>query len=231
MKQVKARIEKLKLAIRYSRFARFPPVVLAWRVIQGMSRDDATHLVAGIAYYAIFSLFPLLLGCLAIIGIVLNSESQRQRFLDFVSQNLPGASGFVTRNVEGIVRFRGTLGIVSIIGLIWSASAVFGAITRAVNRAWEVHDDRPFYIAKPRQILMALPVLVLFVSSTSLSSAIQLITNTDLGIPGQGLLAELGVSVWAFRALSWAISFIIFCSYTVLCQTARRTGGMSGWAQ
>jgi uncharacterized BrkB/YihY/UPF0761 family membrane protein len=91
----------------------------------------------------------------------------------------------VTRNVEGIVRFRGTLGIVSIIGLIWSASAVFGAITRAVNRAWEVHDDRPFYIAKPRQILMALAVLVLFVISTSLSSAIQLITNTDLGIPGK----------------------------------------------
>jgi len=108
------------------------------------------------------------------------------------------------------VRFRGTLGIVSIVGLIWSASAVFGAITRAVNRAWEVHDDRPFYIAKPRQIAMALAVLVLFVISTSISSAIQLITNTDLGIPGQSLLADLGVGRWALRVLSWALSFSIF---------------------
>lgn len=131
MKQVKARIERLKVTIQYSRFARYPPVVLAWRVIQEMGNDDAPHMAAGIAYYSIFSLFPLLLGILAIIGIVMNSQSQQQEFLDFVSQNLPGASGFVTRNVEGIVRLRGTLGIVSIVGLFWSASAVFGAITRA----------------------------------------------------------------------------------------------------
>jgi len=91
MRQIKARIERLKLAIQYSRFARFPPVVLAWRVIRDLGRDDATHLAAGIAYYAIFSLFPLLLGLLAIIGIVMNSESQQQSFLNFVSQNLPGA--------------------------------------------------------------------------------------------------------------------------------------------
>jgi membrane protein len=210
MKQVKARIERLKVAIQYSRFARYPPVVLAWRVIQEMGNDDAPHMAAGIAYYSIFSLFPLLLGILAIIGIVMNSQSQQQEFLDFVSQNLPGASGFVTRNVEGIVRLRGTLGIVSIVGLFWSASAVFGAITRAVNRAWEVREDRPFYISKPRQLGTALSVLVLFVISTSISSAIQFITGTDLGIPGQSFLREFGLGQWALRVLSWFITFGIF---------------------
>jgi membrane protein len=185
MKQAQARIERLKLTVQYSRFARYPPVVLTWRVIQEMGNDDGPHMATGIAYYAIFSLFPLLLGCLALIGIVLNSESQQQAFLNFVSQNLPGASGFVTRNVEGIVRFRGTLGVVSIIGLIWSASVVFGAITRAVNRAWDVHEDRPFYVAKPRQLGMALAVLVLFAISTSTTSAIQLIASTDLAFQGK----------------------------------------------
>jgi membrane protein len=175
-----------------------------------MGNDGGPHMAAGIAYYAIFSLFPLLLGCLALIGMVLNSESQQQAFLNFVSQNLPGASGFVTRNVEGIVRFRGTLGVVSIIGLIWSASAVFGAITHAVNRAWDVHEDRPFYVAKPRQLGMALAVLVLFAISTSITSAIQLIANADLGIPGQGFIQELGLTKWALRVLSWFISFGIF---------------------
>jgi membrane protein len=210
MKQVKARIERLKIAIQYSRFARYPPVVLVWRVIREMGHDDAPHLAAGIAYYSIFSLFPLLLGLLAIIGIVMNSESQQQSFLNFVSQNLPGASGFVRRNVEGIVRFRGTLGTVSIVGLLWSASAVFGAITRAVNRAWDVHQDRPFYISKPRQLGMALSVLVLFVISTSISSAIQLVTGAELGLPGQRFLAELGAGRWALRVLSWVLSFGIF---------------------
>ncbi len=48
-----------------------------------MVDDDATHLAAAIAYYAIFSLFPLFLGFLAIIGLVLNSQSLQQSFLDY----------------------------------------------------------------------------------------------------------------------------------------------------
>jgi hypothetical protein len=61
-KQVKARIDGLKAAIQRSRFAHYPPVVLIWRGTREMVNDDATHLAAAIAYYAIFSLFPLFLG-------------------------------------------------------------------------------------------------------------------------------------------------------------------------
>jgi hypothetical protein len=67
-KQVKARIEGLKATIQRSRFAHYPPVVLIWRTGRDMVDDDATHLAAAIAYYAIFSLFPLFLGFLAIIN-------------------------------------------------------------------------------------------------------------------------------------------------------------------
>jgi membrane protein len=40
-----------------------------------MPKDDATLLAAGIAYYFFFSLFPLLLGLLAITGIFFSSEA------------------------------------------------------------------------------------------------------------------------------------------------------------
>jgi membrane protein len=115
-----------------------------------MVNDDATYLAAAIAYYAIFSLFPLLLGFLAIIGLVLDSQSLQQSFLDFASQNLPGTAGLVRDNVRGVVGFWGALGVGSILGLIWSATAVFGAINRAVNRVWDVQEERPFYINKLR---------------------------------------------------------------------------------
>ena len=60
-----------------------------------MVNDDATHLAAAIAYYAIFSLFPLLLGFLAIIGLVLDSQSLQQSFLDFASQICPAQQGWL----------------------------------------------------------------------------------------------------------------------------------------
>jgi membrane protein len=176
-----------------------------WRVIQEMAADDATHLAAGVAYYAIFSLFPLLLGLLFIVGLVGSSEVVKQDFVGFVTDNLPGSEQFVEDTLDGVIRFRGVLGIGALIGLLWSASAVFGAITRAVNRAWDVHQDRPFYIAKPRQIGMALAVGILFLLSSSVTYSLELLTEPAAGIPGQQVFLML-----AFRAVSWLITLSIF---------------------
>jgi membrane protein len=224
-KQIKARIEGLKVSIQCSRFTHYPPVVLIWRGTRMMINDDATHLAAGIAYYAIFSLFPLFLGFLAIIGLALNSQSLQQSFLGFVSQNLPGAAGLVRHNVKEVAGLWGALGVGSILGLIWSASAVFGAITRAMNRAWDVQEDRPFYINKLRDLGMALVVFVLFFIATSISSAIQLFASRDLGIPGQIFLQDLGLGQLALWVVPWIISFGVFLliyRFVPNCQTSLR---------
>ena len=187
-------------------------ITLAWRVVLEMRDDDATHLAAGVAYYAMFSLFPLLLAFLAVAGLVLTSEGVEQNFLDFVTENLPGSEQIVKDNVGQVVRFRGLVGIAAFIGLLWTASAVFGAINRAVNRAWNIRRDPPFYIAKPRQMAMALGVGILFLLSTSATSAIQVFTDPDreLGIPGQGFLLELGLGHLALRVVPWAMTLLIF---------------------
>ena len=203
-------LKELKDKIAGSPFIRSRPVQLTGRVFKEMKEDDATHLAAGVAYYAIFSLFPLLLGFLAISGIVLNSPELQQQFLSFVAANLPGSEKFIVGNVGEIVRFRGALGVAAILGLFWAASAVFGAISRAVNRAWDVQQDRPFYIAKPRQIGMAFGVGFLFLLSISASSAIQFLVNQDLDIAGQKLFLDIGYLHLALRAIPWAMTFSIF---------------------
>lgn len=97
------------------------------------------------------------MGLLALGGFVLGSaESLQEQFLDFIADYVPGSADFVTDNVETVVRYSTPLGIASVVGLFWMASAVFGAITRAVNRAWGVRRDRPFYLSKARQMTMAL---------------------------------------------------------------------------
>ena len=183
---------------------------LALRVVREMRDDDATHLAAGVAYYAMFSLFPLLLAFLAVAGLVLKSEGVEQNFLDFVTDNLPGSEQIVKENVGQVVRFRGLVGIGAFVGLLWAASAVFGAINRAVNRAWNIRKDAPFYKAKPRQLAMALGVGILFLLSTSATSAIQVFTDRDLGIPGQVFLLEIGLGHLALRVVPWAMTLLIF---------------------
>ncbi len=206
----KKRIERIKVWLARSPFARNRLVILMWRVFQEMGDDDATHLAAGVAYYAIFSLFPLLLGLLFIVGLVVTSEGVQQNFVGFVTDNLPGSEQFVEDTLGEVIRFRGVLGAGALVGLLWSASGAFGAISRAVNRAWDVQQDRPFYIAKPRQIGMALVVGVLFLISTSATYAIELLSDSDLGIPGQQAVLELGLAELAFRAVAWLITLSIF---------------------
>lgn len=207
---VKSPIEAIKLSVKESPVAQYRPVVLVWRAVREMGHDDATLLAAGIAFYFLFSLFPLLLGLLAIAGMVFNTEVLQQRFLDFVGENLPGGAGFVERNVRETVRLRGVLGIGAIVGMLWTASAVFAAISKAINRAWGVQQDRPFYIAKPRHLAMALIVLVLFLISATLTAVILPLTQRDLAITGQVFLPHVPTGELPLRALSWLMSFGIF---------------------
>ena len=186
--------------------------MLSWRVFKELGDDDATHLAAGVAYYAMFGLFPLILAILAIGGILLNTTEQQEDFVNFVTDSLPGSKGFVEDNLREVIRFRGVLGIAAIVGLLWSASAGMGAVARGVNRAWDVHRNRPFYVAKPLQIMMALAVGVLFLLSTFLTSAIEVITDPrrNWGLPGQDILLDMGITSLALRIAPLLINMAIF---------------------
>lgn len=200
------------MAVARSPIAQNWIVILAWRVLKELGDAEATHLAAGVAYYALLSLFPLILGLLAIVGIVLTSEESQRGLLEFVTINLPGSKGFVEQNVGEVVHFRGALGIGAIIGLLWTASIGFGAVARAVNRAWGIRRNRPFYIAKPLHILMALAVGGLFLVSTFATSAIEVLTDPkrDLGIPVQEFFLALGLGHLALRMVPWGINIFIF---------------------
>ena len=175
-----------------------------------MGEDDATHMAASVSYYAVLSLFPLVLALSAVIGWIAGSESRQDQLIDFIVDNLPGSEQFVRDSVEGVEKFRATLGVVAVLGLIWSASTVFGSITRVVNRAWDVRQNPPFYKNKPKQLAMALGVGILFVVSITLTSVLQWATSIEIG--GQTVSSILGGQAFAIllRLPALLISFAIF---------------------
>jgi uncharacterized BrkB/YihY/UPF0761 family membrane protein len=75
-----------------------PVAAFVWRVFKELGDDDATHLSAGVAYYSVFSIFPLLLGLLAISGTVFASVTLQEQFLDYVTESMPGSKEFVSKN-------------------------------------------------------------------------------------------------------------------------------------
>ena len=173
-----------------ARLRPIPAVQLIVRTVQGLGAHDGSHMAAGVAYYAILSLFPLLLGLIAIMGVFLPSEDVQQELFDFFQKNLPGQVDVLQDNIENVIRYRGAIGAVSIILLLWSGSAMFGAVSRAVNRAFGIHQDRPFLKRKLRDLTMALGVGLLVLLSLGMSSVSTILRGTD--IAAVGIAADLG---------------------------------------
>ena len=201
---------RLRSGLAETRLGRSLPVRLVVRVIQEMGEDDASHMAASVSFYAVLSIFPLLLALMAIIGWVAGSQARQDQLVEFVVGNLPGSEQFVRESVEGVRRLRAAAGVAAVLGLFWSASAVFGSITRVVNRAWDVSENPPFYKNKPRQLVMALGVGFLFAASVSLTSFVQWASTIEIG--GQTMTDIFGGQVVAvvLRIPAFVISFSIF---------------------
>ena len=60
--------QTLKYRLAETRLGRSTPVRLISRVVQEMGEDDATHMAASVSYYAVLSIFPLVIALSAIIG-------------------------------------------------------------------------------------------------------------------------------------------------------------------
>ena len=193
-----------------ARLNSIPPFVLVGRTVRELRDDDATHMAAGVAFYAILSLFPMTLGLVALLSVVLDSTDVQAQLMAFFLTYLPGATDTLNTNADAVGSVRSFLGVFSVLGLFWTASAVFGAISRAVNRAWDVHRDRPFWLAKLRHIAMAVGVGLLFLFSVGTTALLQFLSQIDLaGIGRIEFLIGEGTSIIA-RLVPFVFTLAIF---------------------
>lgn len=115
-------------------------VGLSKQTIKDFMADKALRLSAALAYYAIFSLAPLLIIVIAIASLVFDQEAVRGE----VQRQLQGFIGESSaKTIESMIaaQHRGsslTATIIGIATLIFGASGVFGQLQDALNTIWEV---------------------------------------------------------------------------------------------
>ena len=144
VKRMNVRLHRIK-----DRLLKISAVLLIYRTVNELSNIDGANKAAGVAYYAILSIFPILLGLIALFGFFLPSLNIQDELLKFVGNNLPGATDIIKQNLASIVKLRGVLGVLSVVLLFWSGSTMFSALSLAINRAWDIRRFRSFYSEKP----------------------------------------------------------------------------------
>ena len=119
---------------------------------------NCPYIAGAISFYALFALFPLMLATISVLGFVLGPRTPQEQLVlaKDIAEVLPISREYVGETVQGLVRTRAITGIFSVFGLLWAATAAFGAIRKGINAAWGIKRPRPFL--KERLIDFALVV-------------------------------------------------------------------------
>ena len=104
--------------------------------IANFTEKQAAQASAGLAYYALFSIFPLLLVFVAVGSYFLDSEQVFNTVTQFVQQALPISKQAINENLHQVLEERGGAGIFSLLILLWSASGMFTSFAYNINLAW-----------------------------------------------------------------------------------------------
>lgn len=162
------------------------------RLIAAFGASHAGNYASGMAFTAFVSMFPLILGLLAILGYVTRSPAATRSARAAIVGFFPSDNGELNTLLTTIQANRGTLGIVGILGLLWSGSSLFTGMEFSLGVVVGVRQ-RGFL----RQRAMALVMTVLFILALVAAVAV----NSLIALPGV---------IWGFEPL---VGLLVWCAF------------------
>ena len=121
---------------------------------------DGAQRAAAFAYYAFFSLFPLLLLFVTIGSLFFDRETAIRNVIGYAETYFPLEPGMergVFDTIVGVIEERGNVGVAATAGLLWGSLQLFKALVRATSRAWRA--DMHNWWQMPLKALALLGVL------------------------------------------------------------------------
>lgn len=153
-----------------------------------------------IAWQLLFSLFPLVVGILSIVGLVLRNPERQAAIAESIARQFPEQASDLVAFISETRDLGGIFGLVSIVGLLWSGSNLFGAMAAVFDRFYGV-PDRGFV----QQRLISFLMMAVYAVLVSVSVASTSLTGFVVGLSEEVL--PIDVPYFAF-ALGWAVSLL-----------------------
>ena len=157
------------------------------RVLSAFGQSQASSYASALAFNAMLSMFPLILGLLAIIGLSVRDPATEARFQALIVQSFPStAQPELLRALSGVKASAGWFGLLSIAGLIWSASGIFATMEFVFAQIFGIRQRDMV-----RQKLMGFVMMFVLVVAVGLTVAANW---------------AAGLLVFSF---SWVLSFVV----------------------
>ncbi len=177
--------------------------------VTGFMQDEGLRLSAALAYYAAFSIAPLILIVLSIAGGVFGDEAVRGALYDELRRSLGSSGAAIVEDMVAHARKPGTSVLMSLVGvavLLVGAAGLFGQLKSALDAIWNVekHASSGFMGMLKERFLsftMVLGTGFLLLVSMLFSTALQALSKR------MGEIASIPAAVWA--AIGGVVSFVL----------------------
>ena len=119
-------------------------VAVAWQISKDTAsefmEDGVPRLAAALAYYAMFSIGPLLVIVIAVAGLFLEKGAVRQEVIQQVQSMIGPKAAETVQSMFSTQQHQSSViaTILGTIALVFGASGVFGQLQDALNTIWEV---------------------------------------------------------------------------------------------
>jgi membrane protein len=190
-------------------FDRYQQAHKAWAipmaVIKKFGNDQAGNLAALVAYYAFFSIFPLLLVFTTVLGFVLQGDTQLYNDVQkSVLSHFP-VVGLGGHELKGKVSAL----VLGSLTSLWGGLGVTQAAQNAFDKVWAVpFKDRPNFVhARLRGLLLLTCLGALFVASAAVTGLVTTLGGPLVKVGGYAVTLALNFALYvaAFRFLTAAI--------------------------
>ena len=105
------------------------------RLLAAYGESQAAMYALAVAFAGFLAMFPMILGALSIVGLAIRDPQTEARFQQLILQVFPGSAQPELANaIAGVRQSAGWLGIVSLAGLLWSASSVYTSLEFALTK-------------------------------------------------------------------------------------------------
>jgi membrane protein len=148
------------------------------RVLAAYASHDSSKNAAALAYYTLFSIFPLLLFLVYAASLFFPSVESRRILSDQLETIFPYGAENLSRIIEQTWKARDSIGIVSGIGLLWGGSSIFGVLEISLSRIWE-SNPRSYIKRRLLGILAVLALVLTFVAFSFISPIASLLLDTS----------------------------------------------------
>ncbi len=202
--------QKAKLIYRVANRASGGTLEILRTTFASFSETGAPEAAASIAYYAVFSLFPLLLLLITVGSFFMNTQNAIQQLTATVVGAIPVSRSLIEKNIQSILEQRSTVGVIGILGLLWSGTGVFTVLSINVNRSFPKSAPRSLVSARFSALVMV-AVLTFLLALAFLSRAFfSLLPRLNIQMAQD--ISLLDTAFWAVMTslIPWLLIFVMF---------------------